>query len=227
MQKSKAPSQVAKRQKTSAVQRKKNAASQRITWRAQPRFGPPLQQRMVLRYSDFVTITSAAGVLGNYKFRANGLYDPDVTGTGHQPMYFDNYMAIYNHFTVLKSKITWKFVQDSGLTTPSYVALYIDDDSSAATTFLASSEQNTGRSTVLAATDNNTHVLSAEWDAVKYFGPNPLANDNLQGSSASDPTEQSIFTLGYANSAATSSIRGFVTIEYHVVFDELKTQEVN
>lgn len=42
-----------------------------------------------LTYTDHATISAVAGTIGTYTFAANGLYDPNITGTGHQPRYFD------------------------------------------------------------------------------------------------------------------------------------------
>jgi len=41
-----------------------------------------------------------------YQFSANGCYDPDITSTGHQPMFFDNYAALFKRYSVHKSSIS-------------------------------------------------------------------------------------------------------------------------
>jgi hypothetical protein len=38
-----------------------------------------------------------------YSFNSNGLHDPDSTGTGHQPLGFDQYAVQYNRYRVLKT----------------------------------------------------------------------------------------------------------------------------
>ena len=40
-------------------------------------------------YSDQFQLTCTAGALQQYTFAMNGLYDPNLTGTGSQPRYFD------------------------------------------------------------------------------------------------------------------------------------------
>lgn len=229
MRRSRAPSQTgAKRTKTSTtLAKRKSAVATKTKILSQPRFGFPLQMQCTLRYVDFLSITSAAGVIGVQKFRCNGMFDPNQSGTGHQPMYFDTLMSVYDHYTVLQSKLTVRFVQPASLTTTSYVAVHIDDDTTTPTTLLATAEQSTASDTVLQATDNTTHRLVKYWDAKKYFGPDPLDNDNLQGTSSADPVEQSIYCITYSNSAVTSTLEGLVEIEYTAVFDELKTQEVH
>nr|AGA18419.1 hypothetical protein [uncultured marine virus] len=50
------------------------------------------------------------------KFRANGMYDPEVSLGGHQPRGFDQAMALYGVFTVLGSKISvnWAYAGYDG-----------------------------------------------------------------------------------------------------------------
>lgn len=67
-----------------------------------PRWGFPRRLYIAHKYVDLVSVSSTAGVVGSYFFKCNGMFDPNTTGTGHQPMYFDNCGAIYNHYTVVK-----------------------------------------------------------------------------------------------------------------------------
>lgn len=57
------------------------------------------------RYIECFTLDPPAGVAGVYVFSANGLYDPNVTGSGHQPMGFDQMSTFYNHYEVIGAKI--------------------------------------------------------------------------------------------------------------------------
>lgn len=49
-------------------------------------------------------------------YRLNSLYDPDLTGTGTQPMGFDQYAAFYTHYEVkaVKIKVTFSGTQQGG-----------------------------------------------------------------------------------------------------------------
>lgn len=53
-----------------------------------------------LHYGDYFSLTSTTGSLGSYFFNATSCYDPNNTGTGHQPAGFDQYMALYESYVV-------------------------------------------------------------------------------------------------------------------------------
>lgn len=57
------------------------------------------------RYCQVVSIDPSQGVAAAWAFSANGCYDPDISGTGHQPMGFDQMTTFYNHYEVIGSKI--------------------------------------------------------------------------------------------------------------------------
>nr|AGA18379.1 hypothetical protein [uncultured marine virus] len=70
---------------------------------------------VTMRYSDQFSIdATAAGTPGTYIFSANGLHDPNITGTGHQPRGYDQLMAMYRHYEVLEALIeVWADPSDS------------------------------------------------------------------------------------------------------------------
>jgi len=59
-----------------------------------------------LRYVQTYSLDPGTGVYAQQTFRANAVYDPDSTGTGHQPANFDIFAQMYDRYTVLGSKIT-------------------------------------------------------------------------------------------------------------------------
>ena len=64
----------------------------------------PISWTTTHRYVGNFSLNPAIGSPTNYVFAANGLYDPDISGTGHQPMGFDQMCLFYNHYEVLSSK---------------------------------------------------------------------------------------------------------------------------
>ncbi len=79
--------------------------------------GDPFPQVMnvSLRYGQLVTLTAGvAGVYGTEQvFRLNSLYDPDLTGTGHQPYGFDTLSSIYFHYKVTAVTVSMIFSDPS------------------------------------------------------------------------------------------------------------------
>jgi len=73
-----------------------------------PRYINPFvnnSQYVKLLYCDNIALDANAETIGaqgvsRWAFNANGLYDPDQTSTGHQPMYFDNYMSVFEKYSV-------------------------------------------------------------------------------------------------------------------------------
>lgn len=68
--------------------------------------GFPETYRTTLVYNEGITLDAAAGSTAYYSFNANSLYDPNYTGTGHQPLYYDNLCAVYGRWRVRKCYIT-------------------------------------------------------------------------------------------------------------------------
>lgn len=80
----------------------------------------PQQKICTLCYAQQGTLYSGTLQLfgTEQSFRVNSLFDPDKTGTGHQPMGFDQLMLLYFRYKVfaVKAEITWTNPSADGIT---------------------------------------------------------------------------------------------------------------
>lgn len=67
--------------------------------------GVPSSKIVKFKYVDSIILDPPQSGIQAHYFSANGLYDPDVSGIGHQPRYFDSEMLSYDHYMVIGSKI--------------------------------------------------------------------------------------------------------------------------
>lgn len=67
--------------------------------------GFPDRTRVQLVYTERVSITSTTGAIGIYRFAGNDVYDPNVTGTGAQPINADVFTTQYNRCRVHGSRM--------------------------------------------------------------------------------------------------------------------------
>lgn len=193
--------------------------------------GTGLPQRVMVKHKYVTTynpqlpsgLTPTAIVI-----RANGMYDPEVVLGGHQPMYFDQYSALYNHYTVIGSRV--KFTIVNGDQQESQYAFtfcaYRDDDGSlpSGATMEGIAEQTQGRQLVtVPGGANNVYTTSLSFSAKKTFGGSILGNPELKGSATSDPTEGQYFILALrAGVSHGANLVVTIHVEYVAVWSELK-----
>lgn len=186
------------------------------------RQGFPKKLHINHKYVEKFAITVGSG-LNNYQlFHANGMYDPNVSIGGHQPIGFDEVSDLYNHYHVLRAKMT---VELSPSTTPVFVAVSIEDDVAAPTGIFEAGEQATSTVTILPNTAVRPLSITKSWDAKQYFGGDILDNDQLQGNSASNPNESSYFCIftEAVDGVTGYNLFGLVKIEYDAIWTEVRT----
>jgi len=72
--------------------------------------GMPERYKCKLRYTTVLELNAGTDASNSHTFRCNNIYDPDLTGTGHQPFGYDNLALQYEKYRVLGSKLTAKVV---------------------------------------------------------------------------------------------------------------------
>lgn len=187
----------------------------------------PYALKRTLRYVDKLTFNPSAGSsLSEYIFSANGIYDPDITGTGHQPLGFDEYMSLYNHYKVTGSKMTIKCVPNSTAGPAFILGIYLDDGVTAATDSNNLMEQGQSTWAVVNAGDAAAVKGCSKSFKSSVFHYNKKYSAEVVGSDAANPAEQAFYkiwmqAIGASQDVATLDI--LVTIDYNVSFSERKT----
>ena len=205
-------------------------------------FGFPKSIVTKLRYVDNLGFTaSAANTASMNVYRANSVFDPDQTGVGHQPMFFDNYAAIYNNYRVLGSKIRVVFspfydYTDSATLQSSRGPWLVGINGANTTTAVSTNmttraEMNEGNYKVLNARTGADGVVVVEhnYDPESRLGR--LAADDVVSSTVTgNPSNAYYWQVWVAttdSTAVTSSIYANVYIEYTVEFFQPAYQSQN
>jgi len=186
--------------------------------------GFPKRLEMTHRYVDTIAMTSTVGAQQRYIFSANGMYDPNISSAGHQPYYFDQVGALYNHYCVIKSKIKITCNLANSSQPSAFITLAGNDDTTVTNqTFTGQAEMPETNYGIL-SNNTSTVVLYQYFDARKTFGGDPEADSELFGSVGGNPAEQWYWIIGVVEQSysLTTVVNIVADIEYTAVWDELK-----
>lgn len=181
----------------------------------------------MLYYSWGNSLTSVAGTTASRLYTCNGLYDPDISGTGHQVMGFDQIMTAYEHYAVIRSKISVSFTNRSAY--PVRVGIYLSSDVFQLSAPEDIMENGLCKSIILDATSTGggngerVRTLSLDCDMKKMLGYQrygQLQQDNTRGSVAANPAEQSYFHV-FAFSSHGGSTAMAVDLDLMISYDAI------
>lgn len=184
-------------------------------------------QRMKHRYyqPDVVLDPDATGA--SYVFAANGMFDPDITGAGHQPLGFDLQTPKFDHYTVVYSKISVQF-KNAMAADKAFVAVYVKDTTSVDNDQILITENGECKKAILGkAGDDDDHItLTMGVSVRKFMGrPHILSEDELRGTVAANPADLlswHLFAVGTTPAADLGNVYAQVLIEYTAVWTEPK-----
>lgn len=188
-------------------------------------FGFPNSIITKLRYVDYMTLSSTSGSVAKNVFSANGIFDPDITNAGHQPMYFDEYKAIYNNYVVIGSKITVHF-NNYSTQAGWHVGIIGDDDATTSTSASTLMEYNNSVWTVMGQRDSghNIKVLTATFEPLENLGVDAKDDGWTAINTGANPDNKYYYSV-WCNTidASSASITITAEIEYTVKFSELRS----
>lgn len=206
----------------------KNPVSSGVMRSIKPRIPLGPKFKTSLRYHERdLNLTSAAGIINRYLFSANGVFDPNISGTGHQPLGYDQISLMYDHYTVIgaQAKVEWN-VQSL---TSGTMAFYIDDDvASSPTDINTVIEQGSAKWVKVKARESGSEresgVFTLQINPNKYLGvSNPIGNKDVTAATTANPAEAVHFAICVQGDGTQTVTADFsITIDYEVVFTEPK-----
>lgn len=180
-----------------------------------------------MRYYDYAQqLTAAAGFTASRFFIANGLFDPDISGSGHQPMGFDQMMALYTTYTVMRATLTITGLPESNGTC---FGIYLSPDTTSITDPIRLIENGLMKFIHLSPNSgavNRIGSVSMSCDIPAYFGRprgrTLLNDDNLAGTSGANPFEGVYFGIcaWCFYSSAAVIVDYDVMLTYDAIFHE-------
>lgn len=193
--------------------------------------GFPATFKTRLRYTETLQLNQAVvGVPNLYKFTTAGLYDPNVSGTGHQPKFYDEFASLYQRYIVRGSKITVRFStkQTSGTSTPPMIVGIVRLDATDGTSSFSSIEavMETRRARyrqISASMEARPTTITHTYSQRDY---ERKQNNRIKEAVASvpintDPTNTDyyyVFSSSLDSGATHPTLFAFVTIDYAVDF---------
>lgn len=176
-------------------------------------------QIVKLRYSETIDLDPGAGLFNTWAFSANNPVDLNVTGAGHQPLYWDEMAALYQHYIVLGSKITVRF-QNQGVAGSDIIGVGIQLMDNASNSwggydqFVENGKGSHG--TIGPFGGPSKLILKSFYSPRKMFGIKDVEDfTNLRALVSAAPAEDAVYVIG-----ATSLSGGDPTgVLCHVVID--------
>lgn len=196
-------------------------------------YGFPDTYQTKLRYADTydLTLDGLTG-LSQYQWALNSLYDPDLTGTGAQPTYFDQLAEVYNNYRVYGAMVECT-VFNRQTSDPIYMSTITKGLSGAPSFDPVSISMNTNGSKlklISSEGSNNIHTFRKYYPIGEIFGLNKKAilyQANFAGltgnfGTGSNPSSLARFYLDVAGTAG-GQFRVSMVITYYCQFETPKS----
>jgi len=137
-----------------------------------PRIGQGQYVKVKMNYSEknLALTTRTTGTADYYSFSVNDIYKPNFTGTGHQPLGYDQYAVMYEEYLV--TSVYYKVLMSNASTTNRILCgVYASDKSTVETGCNTIIEQGLGQHAVLGIQgDGGQTSFSGYIDVAKLNG---------------------------------------------------------
>ena len=197
-------------------------------WIRQPSTPFQRKHRLTMHYADLFNpggLNATAATGNQQQFRLNSVFDPDFTGAGHQPRYYDQISPQYSSYRVYRC--TFRVVFSTPTTTTCFAIVAIQptgDTFSCTNTGIANAMEYPSGQVQFIRSDGTETVFEGSvniWDVDGISFTEWLGMDRYDSLCSTSPTSVPFLSLALGDVNApvgASSARCTVNIDYEVEF---------
>lgn len=173
-----------------------------------------------LRYAENYALNPSVAGFAAQVFASNGLFDVDITGVGHQPAGFDQLMALWNEYVVLKARIKVSFTSQDANNYSTIFGVTHADFATALTDWRQYVENGSTKWGKQAGRGAEPLVIVMEIDMAQWSHQDIFNDDNYTGNVSSNPTDTHNFHIWTQTDGNVDAGNFYATVEitYDVVF---------
>lgn len=185
--------------------------------------GLPVTKTVNLSYYETVGLTCTSGIVSKHTFNLANIFDPDVSGGGHQPFGHDQWATLYRQYYVKSAKISvkWSNIATNNIAHNVFVTLDKDNNIDGNLDFRQEKTRGVGNATLL-PNSNNTKTVSVYYNPKSYHAiKDPKDDHQIKALMSAGPLLPAYAVIGIQPldqvSTSTAIIYGEVRIEFNVV----------
>lgn len=183
----------------------------------------PQQMKVCLKYDHNANFTTTVSIANDTKFRLNSIFDPDLSGVGHQPQGRDQWNLLYNRYRVDSVRVTVRTLSMSahGM----MICLFPNNNSTTITDVDQMVESPLVTCKAVGTGTATTIVKFIDLKQLNGVSKNMYENDDrFQALFSTNPTETLILHVGLWELGSLASITASfnICLEYYVTcFDPI------
>lgn len=178
----------------------------------------PNRIRVRHRYCANIYIDATASAASSWTFQLNGLYDPDVTTTGHQPMGYDQFAALYEHYKVVGVRCQLEATgPPSSANSEQYIGMQFHENQSFTPSNIEQIVERGREVHQVLGNQTNRCKLVKYWSAKKWFGKEAYSGGDTAGTVSTNPTEGafcSVYTTRAENHENPDGLSFLLTLDF-------------
>lgn len=148
--------------------------------------------RVTHKYVEYLQLNpGAVGSPATYVFSANGMFDPNITGVGHQPRGFDQLRVLFDHYHVTKSTCKVTFMSGASQSISLICGIQLKDDDTPVSDLLQDMENRNVCYGPLPYTSSSL-TKQLTFNSKSFFD---IKDRQLYGNGASNPADQAYFIV--------------------------------